>query len=153
MDYEINNNTLAILSIENKKSKIIEIANEYVIEENSYSVVDYSCKYFGSSYLGRQKGTKELIGITHKSPIIIEETTKLIFFPTTSPLRKDCNWISLNNIKKYYSNLERNSSIIEFKSGEKIELDMSIGSLTNQILRATRLQVVLSERINKNMKN
>lgn len=152
MNYEINKNTLAIISIENRKSKIIEISNEYEIEESSYHVIDYSCKYFGSSFLGRHKGTKELIGITHKSPIIIEETSKLIFFPTTSPLRNDCIWISLNNILKYYSNNQRNTAIIEFKSGEKIELEMSIGSLTNQILRATRLQVVLCERIYKNNK-
>lgn len=148
-NYEINKNTLAIIPIEDKKSRIIEKNNEYIISKNSFQIVEHSCKYFGSSYDGRHKGTKELTGITHKSPIIIEESSKLIFFPTTSPLRDDCVWISLNNILNYFPGNNGNTSFIEFKSGEKIELDMSIGSLTNQILRATRLQVVLSERINQ----
>ncbi len=102
MNYEINKNTLAIIPIENKKSKVIEKSNEYIISKNSFQVVEHSCKYFGSSYAGRHKGTKELTGITHKSPIIIEESSKLIFFPTTSPLRDDCIWVSLNNIKKLF---------------------------------------------------
>lgn len=148
MGYEINKNTLAIIPLETKSSKIVESSKEYVIQKNSFQVVEDSCEYFGSSYAGRHKGTKNLIGVTHKSPIVIEETSQLIFFPTTSPLREDCVWISLKNILNYFPG-NNNNSIIEFKTGEKIELDMSIGSLTNQILRATRLQVVLNERINK----
>ena len=36
--------------------------------------MDDSCKYFGSSYQGRYEGTKNLIGMNYKLPIIIEES-------------------------------------------------------------------------------
>lgn len=150
MEYEINKNTLAIIPVGDDKSKILEKEHEYIIKEKSFKVIEESCKYFGSSYEGRFQGTKSLIGVTHKSPIVIEESSKLIFFPTSSPLKNNCKWISLNNIKNYFPGNNLDSSIIEFVNGEKIELDMSYGSLNNQILRATRLKVVLIDRIVKN---
>jgi phytoene dehydrogenase-like protein len=67
--------------------------------------MEESCEFFGSSLIGRQKGTTKLIGITHKAPIIIEETREIIFFPTTSPRLSCCSWISLKNIEKYYTSL------------------------------------------------
>ncbi len=38
-------------------------------------------------------------------------------------------------------NLILKKSIIEFKNGDIIEFDVSIGSLTNQIMRASRLKI------------
>ena len=61
------------------------------------NIIENSCEYFGSSYLGRHEGTKKLIGITHKAPIIIEESKNLIYFPTTSPRLTDCVWIKYIN--------------------------------------------------------
>ena len=100
MDYEVNYDTQIILPIESTKSKIIEYDNEYVINHSVQEVLEHSCEYFGSSYEGRKEGTKKMLGITHKSPIIIEESQKMIFFPTTSPERSDCIWINLEKIEK-----------------------------------------------------
>lgn len=149
MDYEINSDTLAVLSVDNNKSKIIENDNHYDINYDTYEVVEHSCEYFGSTLVGRQVGTKNLIGVTHKSPIVVEESSNMIFFPISSPYRDKCSWISFNNIKNYYRGNEKNTSIIEFKNGESIILPISYGSLTNQILRASRLMVVLIERKKK----
>lgn len=109
-------------------------------------VLEHSCEYFGSSFNGRKEGTKKLLGITHKSPIIVEESRKIIFFPTTSPDRINCVWINLEKVNKYYKSSSK-KSIIEFKNGDIIEFDVSIGSLTNQIMRASRLKYILEERI------
>lgn len=144
-NYEINNSTLAIIPISNKVSKIIEEDNNFIINKSTTEVVDDSCKFFGSSYLGRFEGTKSLLGINYKSPIIIEETKEIIFFPTSSPRFNDCFWISLNNIDKYLKD-NNNNSIINFKNGQSIELNISYGSLENQIMRATRLESVLRKR-------
>lgn len=151
MDYEINNDTLAILSVHENKSKIVENHQNYELDYDTYEVVEHSCEYFGSTLSGRQIGTKNLIGVTHKSPIIIEESNNMIFFPISSPFRDKCSWVSFNNIKTYYRGEDKNTSIIEFKNGEKIVLPISYGSLTNQILRASRLMVVLLERKQKSI--
>jgi competence protein ComK len=143
-NYEINNSTLAIIPVGDKVSKIIEEENNFVINKIPTEVVDDSCKFFGSSYLGRFEGTKSLLGVNYKSPIIIEETKEIIFFPTSSPRFNNCFWISLNNIENYSKN--EHKTIISFKNGQRIELNISYGSLENQILRATRLESILRKR-------
>ena len=85
MNYEITYDTQAIIPINKTKAKAIENNEEYIIDNNSLEIMEHSCEYFGSSYEGRKEGTKKLLGITHKSPIIVEESRKIIFFPTTSP--------------------------------------------------------------------
>ncbi len=147
-DYEINKETLAIIPIENNKSKIIEINNEFIINKNSTQIIDESCKFFGSSYEGRFNGTKTMIGISHKSPIIIEESRKIIFFPTTSPRLNRCVWISFNNIEKYYK--IGINTILNFTCGKQLKIELSYGMIDNQVLRSARLESILNKRL-KNM--
>jgi competence protein ComK len=146
MNYEINFDTQLLLPIDEKKTKIIEQECEYIVEENINKIMEHSCEYFGSSYEGRKEGTKKLLGITHKSPIIVEESKRMIFFPTASTDNIKCIWISLDKIDKYYR-IDNKNSAIKFKNGNIINLNISYGSLTNQILRASRLKYVLEERI------
>lgn len=149
MDYEINKDTLAIMSKSDEECKVLESDIEYNISMPSFSVIERSCEYFGSTYEGRYIGTKNISGITHKSPIIIEDTNKIIFFPTTSPNRNDCVWISLNNILTYEKGPKKGTSRVKFKNGNIIDLNVSIGSLTNQIMRSSRLKYLLEERQEK----
>ncbi len=152
MEYEINYDTQIIMPIGDNSSKIIESEEEYFVKKSVQNIMEHSCEYFGSSFEGRKEGTKKLLGITHKSPIIIEETRKIIFFPTTSPDNWDCIWINLEKIDKYYKIDNKNSEVL-FKNGDKVKLNVSIGSLSNQILRATRLKYILEERIDQKKDN
>ena len=149
MDYEINKDTLAIIPKSEEECRILENELEYEIPMSVFNVIEHSCEYFGSTYDGRYVGTKNISGITHKSPIIIEDTNKIIFFPTTSPNKPECIWISLNNILSYEKGKTKGTSKILFKNGNKLELNVSIGSLTNQILRSSRLKYLLEERQEK----
>lgn len=142
--YEINRETIAIIPISESVSKIIEETETFLVNKNSTDIIDDSCKYFGSSYLGRHEGTKRLIGINYKSPIIVEETKEIIFFPTSSPRFNDCYWISLDKIINHYKS--DRGSIIKFTNGDQIEINISSLSLENQILRATKLGSVLRKR-------
>ena len=146
-NYEINNSTLAILPIDDCTSKVIESTEEYIVNKSSFNIIEDSCMYFGSNYQGRYEGTKKLIGMSYKLPIIIEESRNIIFFPTSSPKLSECMWISLNNLDKYYSD-ENDNSYIDFKNGYKLKLNISKFALENQILRASRLEFVLRSRKN-----
>lgn len=79
-EYEINSDTLAIIPISDTSSKIIEKNDSFIVNKSATVVIDDSCKYFGSSYYGRHEGTKNLIGVSYKSPIVIEESRNIIFF-------------------------------------------------------------------------
>ena len=152
MNYEITYDTEMIIPVSNNESKVIEKDDEYIVELNTLKILEHSSEYFGSSFEGRKEGTKKILGITHKSPIIVEESRKIIFFPTNSPERKDCAWINLEKIDKYYKVDNKTSSIL-FKCGKIVNLNISYGSLTNQILRATRLKFILEDRIGKKEDN
>ncbi len=146
ISYEINRDTLALIPISETKTRIIEKEREFIVNSPALKIIENSCEYFGSSYLGRHEGTKKLIGITHKAPIIIEETNKLIYFPTSSPRLCNCSWIGLNHIKNYKSC--NGKTVISFNNNEILDLDISFGSFDNQVLRATKLESVLRKRIN-----
>ena len=143
-EYEINSSTLAIVPIDDKISKVYEEDDEYIVQKSSNSIIKENCEFYGSSYEGRCIGTKSLTGIKTKYPIIIEESRNIIFFPTSSTRTKQSTWIALNKIKNY-NKKEYNSQIL-FKNEEKIDLDISIYSLENQIIRATMLKSKLYER-------
>ena len=141
--YEINNSTLALIALDNK-TKVIEEEREFFIDKTPSNILEESCEYFGSSYLGRKIGTKNLMGITHKWPIIIEESREIIFFPTSSPRLNNCSWISLNNIKNFIKNNEKTKII--FDNQKEIIVDVSFGIMENQILRASLLESTLRKR-------
>ena len=145
MNYEINEGTLAVMPTEEKKSKILEDHQEYIIDQTPYEVLDYSCKYFGSSYEGRKEGTKSILNINYKVPIIVENTRNIIFFPTNSPTSEDCMWISLKNINTIKEE-DYNSTKIEFNNGVSIHVPISKRTIENQILRASRLDLVIRNR-------
>ncbi len=145
-EYEINEKTLAIIPLSNSKTRIFEDTDSYTINKPAIKIMEDSCQFFGSSLLGRQKGTTRLIGVSHKAPIIIEESKEIIFFPTSSPRKTMCSWLSLKNIDRYYT--KNKNVLVKFKNNTQIELNISYGIIDNQILRATRLESVLRSRKN-----
>ena len=147
-NYGISKDTLAIIPIGEKKSKIVEKNNSYIIDQNPNRIMDSSCRYYGSSINGRQKGTTSLTGITYKAPIIVEEDGSIIFFPTTSPRLKKCCWVSLNNIESYYYDFEKKTCVIIFDNKTKLEFDISFCVLNNQILKSHRLESIINKRKN-----
>lgn len=144
--YEIKKNTLAIIPIDSKRSEVIEDDDVFIINRNATKIIDDSCKFFGSSLDGRHEGTKNLIGVTYKAPIIIEETSEVIFFPTNSPRIANCTWVSLNNLENYKKNNDQTQ--LYFKNGKIIDIDVSYNSLENQVLRSTRLESILRKHKN-----
>ena len=69
--YEINKETIAIVPINNNNSKVLEEENTININKNSSMIIDDSCRFFGSSYMGRHEGTKSLIWNKKKKPKIV----------------------------------------------------------------------------------
>ena len=145
--YEINDETLAVIPKNDKTAIIYEEDRNFLVNQSADEIMEQSCEYFGSSLKGRQSGTTALTGITHKVPIIIEESSNIIFFPTTSPRLKCCCWVALNNIVSYSK--ENNVCKITFNDGKIITFDASYGIINNQILRASRLQMILDSRKRK----
>lgn len=143
-DYEISSATQAIVPLSDDKTMIYEEEGEYIVDKPSNQIINYNCNFYGSSYDGRCEGTRSILGIKSKLPIIIEESRNIIFFPTNSVRRKQSTWIALDKIDSYHKN-DKNSYII-FTDGRKVDFDISMFSLENQYYRATLLKSKLADR-------
>lgn len=147
-EYEINEETMAIIPLGYYQTLVKELNNEYVVDKKAYEIMEDSCEYYGSNYKGRLSAAKKILNSSYKIPIVIEESENIIFFPTKSSLLEDCCWINYNYIKKYEKS-GKNVKII-FQNNEEIEVDMSKLSLDNQISRSTMLELISRKRkINK----
>lgn len=144
-EYEFSLDTLAVIPLNAEATKVIEKDAEYIVNTNSMKIIDDGCRFFGSTYHGRSEGTKSMIGINYKSPIIIEESIPIIFFPTISPRLEACSWISFKEIEKYVKKTEKVTTIY-FKNGLKLDLNIPFKSIQNQVLRASYLNTTLNDR-------
>lgn len=147
MDYDINRNTVMIIPINDKKSRVIETNGDYIVDDNAYSIMERSCLYFGSSYEGRLLSSKNILGSVYKAPIVVEESRSIIFFPVKSSVVKQNVWISLNNLVSY--NKHEKKTIITFKRDKQVLLDIPYFSIDNQVLRSTLLESVIRRRKNE----
>ena len=144
-NYEINDETYAVIGKNGGRCEIIESESNYDVDKDAYSVMDESCEYYGSSYKGRLKAAKSILNCSYKLPILIEESSGLVFFPIKSSLLKDCSWINLDTIKKV-ENCGTKSKIT-FENGKSEIVDISKLSLNNQIYRSTKLSSTIKKRI------
>ena len=88
--------------------------------------------------------TKRLINIKSKSPIIIEESRNIVFFPLKS-IRDKCNiWISFNNLEKYVKSGDK--TVFIFKNGKEVIIDFSYYIIDNQVTRSLMLDYELKKR-------
>ena len=132
MKYEISNGTLAIVPNEDDNSLIYEDNERFIVEESPFKIMEDSCKYFGSTYKGRNDSAKEILGAEFKIPVVIEASTYLIVFPTTSPIAEDCAWICLNRVKNI-NKLDSFNTKITFDNDKELIVPCSYRSIENQL--------------------
>lgn len=148
-NYFINSETLMLMPVDKKETMVIELDKKILVNKNIMDIVNDSCCYFGSNYAGRYQGSKRLLNMSYKLPIIIEDFNDLIFFPTSSSRQENCCWISLNNIENY-KKINKKTTVI-FKNDISVEVNISYGSFENQVFRATMLLTKISKRKKESM--
>lgn len=129
-------------------SHVLDEQGEYTTRYAPTKMVERACRYFGSSLEGRQTGTTEIAGITHKVPISIDPSSGIFLFPTLSPINPKCVWISHSHIARLRETIDQCTEVL-FKNGQKITVDVSYGSMTNQVNRTAQFRYLLTERIRR----
>ena len=143
--YIINTETLLIIPVGKGKSKVYETKESFIVNKSSRKIIEDSCLYFGSSYEGRIEGTKSLIGINMKVPIVVEDTQNIIFFPTASCIRENSIWVSFQNIVKY-EKINDFSTAIYFGNNEKKIIGCKYCLVDSQYIRCIKLEKILLKR-------
>lgn len=145
-NYIITCDTIAIIGIDNNTCKVIEKDNEMIINKNSFSVIEESCLYYGSSYQGRVDAANVLISNSYKVPIVVENINNLVFFPTISPNSSLCMWISIDNIFNNVVDDDTKACKLIFKNNVEILTNLSNYSLENQMLKSYMLHSIMKSR-------
>lgn len=142
--YEIDLSTLMLIGLSENETKIITVDNEFIVKESCKKIIDNSCKFFGSSLLEQIKKTNTLVNMASKTPIIIEESRNIIFFPLKSTREKTNIWISFNHLDKYIKNDQ--NTILKFKNGKEIIIKFSYYIIDNQVTRSLILDYEINNR-------
>ena len=142
--YEIDLSTLILIGLDDNSTKIITNDSTFIVNSSARKIIDYSCRYFGSSIEDRIKSTKILAKMTAKVPIIIEDTRNIIFFPIKSTREKNNIWVSFNNLDNYIK--DGRNTILTFKNGTEITLQVSYYIIDNQVTRSLILDYEINNR-------
>ncbi|MGM9924017.1 MAG: competence protein ComK [Bacillus sp. (in: firmicutes)] len=148
-EYEVTPYTLLVKPIEVEGmlySQVVEVYEEFMVSMKPLSIIKASCEYFGSSYEGRREGTRHLTGYTHKAPIVIDQSSSVFFFPTTSPARDHCVWIAHNHIDKFIKN-SHSETVVVFRNKQKVQVPISYSAFETQVARTAILKTKLDQRI------
>lgn len=144
-DYEINAETLILIPMHNRKTKVVEINDSFIVNNSTLNIIKDSCMFFGCSYEGRKDAVKNLIGVDMKVPILLEESRNIIFFPTASCVKRNSIWISYQNLLKY-TKFNDFSTILYFQGKKKIKIDIKYNLIDNQVVRCLKLDTLLMKR-------
>lgn len=153
-EYEVNPFTMFIKPIAYGSkiySEIFEVEDEFLSPFKPLDIIRNSCEYYGSDYEGRRNGTKQLVGYSHKLPIAIDPTNRIFFFPTTSPSRQECIWISHEHVKDY-ERVNPQETLILFNNNQSYKFSVSCSTIISQLERTAYLRTKLMQRIEYNEK-
>ena len=142
--YEIDLSTLMLIGIDDNTTKIVTTEKEFIIKESCKKIIDDSCKYFGSSLNDRIKATNRLVKMSSKTPIVVEESRNIIFFPLKSTREKNNIWISFNHLENYTR--DGNNTIFKFKNNKYVTLKFSYYIIDNQVTRSLILDYEINNR-------
>ncbi|OLN23820.1 hypothetical protein BTO30_02420 [Domibacillus antri] len=109
------------------------------IPEKTSTIVQKSCLRHASTYDGRKKASKQLLGIKSKLPLVIDHVEGIYLFPIASHLKPDCVWIALSHVKSL-KKVEKKETEVTFKDGQKVMVHASILVLFSQMHLAIELR-------------
>jgi competence protein ComK len=148
-EYEMNPLTVAIVPLQYGSklfSQIHQLDQELYSPLKPLDLIKVNCRLFGSGYEGRKEGSRQLIGVTHKIPIIIDASNRMYFFPTTSPNNPQCFWISHEHVL-HYEPVDSTHTLVTFRNKTSLIIPVSEYSFKNQMLRTAFLRTKLMQRI------
>ena len=143
-EYEITSSTLLLEYYDTNKTKVYELTDEFIVEQNILNIVENSCNFYGSSLEGRISASKKILGTNIKLPVVIEDVKKIIFFPTRANYQINCKWLSFNNIDRI-EKIGKNNKLtrVFFCNGKYIDVKISYEIIYRQFYNCLLLEKTL----------
>ena len=134
--YTIGPQTLALLpakQIDYDTILINESDIKYVCQ-TPLTLIKSACFHNWTTYEGRRQAVIHHTNFKQKTPIPISIDSGMYFFPTHSPSSIHNNWIAYKQIASIHK-APQHQSMIHFKNGQTLTLDISMHILKTQIER------------------
>lgn len=152
--YEVNKNTMALLSIPHPDfdSIALEPSFELSIRKPPLPLIKQACLEGGSSYEGRRAAVVYQTGVKHKVPIPINPLERIYAFPTHSPKEFECAWIFPNHVRQvtpYLLPNQPNQTKVVFQNLTHIILPVSYYTIEKQIQRSSYTMIRFSHHMNR----
>ena len=144
-NYIVNLETLLLIPVDDNKTKVFEMEEEFLVKKNIMTIIKDSCLFFGSSFEGRKEGTKYLLNCGIKVPIIIEDSRSLILFPTLSFKNERNVWVVYNNLLDY-KKYDLDNTLFLFKNNNDIKVNVRFNIVDNQVVRCLKLDTIIRKR-------
>lgn len=147
MRYAINKNTFVIKTEDKNNTKIIEKGKVLNRKEEPLTIINDSCSYYRHSLSYRLEESKKIFKGNYKSPIVIDDNDKIIFFPIKSITSKINIWISYNNLITFLR--KKKNTILIFNDGSSIIVPTNYTIISSQISKCFILQKMLEKEAKK----
>ena len=152
MKYYIINEDVLCFTADTGKSNgtmVVEKDRKFNVEIECFKLIKKSCKWYGNSYDMQRKFIVDKFNFYIKTPIIVSDYSKMMFFPTTTPNSKECIWISYNNVDRYIK--KENYTQIYFKGGKILNISASYNTIDNQITKCIKIEKFLNDSMIKKL--
>lgn len=147
--YTVHENTMAFIPVHEigkTKTKIVEHNNFDECHLNPIELVDRNLRFLGSSLKGASEGARYILGEINMYPVIMNLKHHLVWFPSSSPMNRDCVWLALNHIKNFRANVDQ-STIVTFSNDYEINIEVSYHAFKRRIYHAYDLKFKIEQRI------
>jgi competence protein ComK len=144
--YEISEQTVALIPANhmNYKTIAIEMDRTLYITKTPYEIIKRGCLDNFSSFDGRRIAITHLTGFKRKVPIPISIYRNIFVFPTHSFKDWNCCWVFYHHVESIVEErLDSNQSIIMFKNGMEVTVDVPRSELLKQLERTNLIVSII----------
>ncbi|GGB61448.1 competence protein ComK [Fictibacillus barbaricus] len=148
-EYLINSDTMAIHPFVNQWgavcAEIYERDAVILVEKKPTRIIVDTCPYYGGTYDGKKEAARINLGKLCFAPIMINSKLDIFFFPTQSPRKDTCIWLSHPHIDDYEKIGLKKVRVI-FSNGMDLPIDSSHSAFRGKLHRAAHYRTMLTNR-------
>ena len=119
----------------NKKTiAYLDDGSEFFYYQKPIKIINDWCIYNGSTAEGRMTAFQKLTSTRQKPAVLINERSRIVFFPTLSKDSNECIWLNNRKILKT-KEIDPHHTEVIFQTGFKTVFDLNRRIIENQMKR------------------
>ncbi|WP_400243790.1 competence protein ComK [Niallia sp. JL1B1071] len=148
--YIAHESTMIIMPIEaiEYDAVVKEIDRTVYVKQTPLEIIKENLLIGGSDFDGRRRSITYKLGMQKKLPMPINPPRNIYAFPTHAPRQFHCQWIFTEHIDHIHpvKHKKKYKSVILFKNGEKVFMEVSPYILEKQIMKSWKVRKSMDDR-------